>query len=53
MHPPQAAEYIIATAKNLTAADLGAGNHFLQESSPHTMGAAPADWLATLAQHDL
>ncbi|MGY8995679.1 MAG: haloalkane dehalogenase [Alphaproteobacteria bacterium] len=47
--PPPAADYIIATAPNLRAVDLGAGNHFVQESSPHAIGAALSAWLADLA----
>ncbi|MEO1251277.1 MAG: haloalkane dehalogenase [Pseudomonadota bacterium] len=46
--PPPAADYVIANAKNITAVDLGAGSHYLQESSPHAIGAALSVWLDTL-----
>ena len=46
--PPPAAAHVIANAKNITAIDLGAGAHFVQESSPHAIGEALSDWLETL-----
>lgn len=46
--PPPAAEYVIANSKNITAVDLGAGSHFVQESSPHAIGQALSEWLADL-----
>ena len=46
--PPEAAQHVIANAKNVTAVDLGRGAHFIQETHPHAIGAALADWLKTL-----
>lgn len=45
---PPVASYVIANAKNLTSVDLGRGSHFVQESSPHTIGKALATWLESL-----
>ena len=46
---PAVAKYITANAKNLKAVDLGSGSHFLQESSPHTIGKALSEWIEKLA----
>lgn len=49
--PPPAAKFVIAHSKNLKAVDLGSGSHFLQESSPHTIGRKLSDWLDALPNH--
>lgn len=46
--PPPVAKYVIVNALNLTHVDLGSGSHFLQESSPHEIGAALKKWLLAL-----
>lgn len=48
--PPPAAEYVIANSRNITAVDLGAGSHFIQETSPHAIGKALSEWLGKLPE---
>ncbi|GAB5517926.1 MAG: haloalkane dehalogenase [Rhodothermales bacterium] len=41
---PKEAQRIKATWRNLEAVDLGKGKHYLQETHPHAIGQALADW---------
>lgn len=42
--PPQAAEWLLANAKNLQARFVGYGSHFIQEDEPEIVGRNIADW---------
>lgn len=45
--PPQR-QWAEANIRNLKTVDLGAGSHFLQESSPHAIGRSIAAWFQDL-----
>jgi haloalkane dehalogenase len=42
--PAAAVASMRSTLKNLTTVDIGAGNHFVQEDSPHEIGEGLAKW---------
>ena len=46
--PPEAAEFLKANLKNLTAVNIGPGVHFIQEDHPDAIASALADWLKTI-----
>ena len=46
--PPEVAEYLKTSLKNLTAVNIGAGVHFLQEDNPDAISSALTAWLSTL-----
>jgi len=47
--PPEAAEYLKANLMNLTAANIGAGVHYLQEDNPAAISTTIAEWLGTVS----
>ena len=45
LNPPPVAKALSSSLSNLTAVDLGAGSHFVQEDHPHEIGRALSGWL--------
>ena len=45
--PPEAANFLKANLKNLTATSIGADIHYFQEDNPIGVVAALSDWLNT------
>lgn len=43
--PPEVAEYIAQTYRNVETRYIGAGIHFIQEDHPHVIGRNLSDWL--------